>query len=146
MSSGIVIGSDYGYTLAGIALSAVTLQGLHMAVGATRKEAGVEYPALYADDADAKKDKLKYKFNCAQRGVQNINETYTGTVFALAVAGTMYPREAGIAGVLYTVGMIAFARGYATGDPDSRYKGFGRLGVVMRLSSFAATAASAYVI
>lgn len=58
----------------------------------------------------------------------------------------MFPREAGIAGVVYTIGMIGFARGYATGDPEARYRGMGRLGVVMRLASFGATAAAGYVI
>lgn len=73
-------------------------------------------------------------------------ESYPGTIAALATTGLLYPREAGVLAVVWSVGAIGFARGYATGEPAARYTGFYRLGSAFRLASLAATAASVFVV
>lgn len=89
--------------------------------------------------------KKKHEFNCAQRGAQNLLETYPQFMFGVAATGLLYPKEAAALTVVYSIGAVAFARGYATGDPDNRYKGFFRVGVLSRIGFFGALIGSGIV-
>jgi glutathione S-transferase len=113
---------EFPLVLGGLVLTGVTLTALTFRVGGMRKAAGVAYPALYADNAEAKVDQAKFKFNCAQRGVMNLVETYAQTLASfLAIAGLSFPRVAAGLSVAWSVGAVAFAVGYSSGDPDKRY-------------------------
>mmetsp|Transcript_22348 Transcript_22348/g.37881 ORF Transcript_22348/g.37881 Transcript_22348/m.37881 type:complete len:149 (+) Transcript_22348:86-532(+) len=141
--SGIFIPSEFALALAGVSLTGVTLVALNGFVGKARKEAGVPYPALYADNAEASKDKKKHRFNCAQRGVQNLLETYTTVTVATLITGLWNPRVALGISIAYSIGAYGFAKGYATGNPDARYGG---VGVLIRPAQLAALFCSFYSI
>jgi len=69
--------------LAGI-YSVFIMEHLGAHVSGARNRLKVEPPSLYADAAEARVDKDKFKFNCIQRGHQNALETYSQTLFMLA--------------------------------------------------------------
>lgn len=46
---------------------------------------------MYADSAEASKDKDKLLFNCIQRGHQNALETYPVVLFTLLAGGLRHP-------------------------------------------------------
>lgn len=132
---------EFPLVLGGIVLTGVTLTALTFRVGGMRKAAGVAYPALYADNAEAKVDQAKFKFNCAQRGVMNLVETYPQTLASIAIAGLSFPRVAAGLTVAWSIGAVAFAVGYSSGDPDKRYA---TLGGVLRLAQLGAIVVGAY--
>jgi glutathione S-transferase len=132
---------EFPLVLGGLVLTGVTLTVLTFRVGGMRKAAGVAYPALYADNAEAKVDQAKFKFNCAQRGVMNLVETYAQTVTFVAIAGLSFPRVAAGLSVAWSVGAVAFAVGYSSGDPDKRY---GSLGGVLRLAQLGSILVAGY--
>ncbi|KAF9103730.1 Microsomal glutathione S-transferase 3 [Mortierella sp. GBA35] len=125
----ITLTSDYGYTIAVSVVSTVLVTILGHKVGAYRKEAGVPLPTMYADEAEAKKDRKKLIFNCKQRVHQNTLEGYTSFMVSLMIAGTRYPIAAPALGLIWCVGRLAYSYGYTSGDPNKRiYGGFGHIG------------------
>lgn len=74
---------SYSYVLAAAISSTFVLVYQEVNVLQHRKLAGVPYPYLYAERADAEADKTgrKNRFNCAQRAHQNTLETYTLMLF-----------------------------------------------------------------
>lgn len=94
-----------------------TLISLSFRVGAARKELNVDLPAMYATGKDAK----SVKFNCIQRGHQQALETFTSFVLTSLVGGVSYPVSVALFGLVYMKARIAWADGYATGDPKNRY-------------------------
>jgi glutathione S-transferase len=130
---------EFPLVLAGLSLTGVAVTFSLFRAGSFRKEAGVNYPALYADDAEARVDKKKFTFNCAQRGAFNVLETYPQSLVWLTVAGLSFPRVAAGLSVAYSVGAVFFAIGYSSGDPDKRY---GSLGGVFRLAQLGAIVAA----
>ncbi len=111
-----------------------------MAVGVmkARKQFGVSYPALYADEATNKSAK---EFNCVQRAHQNSLENLPGFYALLLAAGTRFPIAASIAAAVYLLGRIVYFRGYSTGEPKARSKGaflhFGSLALLVMVGKFA---------
>jgi len=103
--------------------SGLTLYVLGGIVGHKRKKLGVDIPYLYADMSFAKTNKDAYLFNCYQRGHQNALETYPFFLFMLLVGGLKYPLTSAIGGVIWTLGRIAYFRGYSTGEPKARIRG-----------------------
>ena len=82
-------------------------------------------PKLYAEgfSQEAK------EFNCHQRAHQHALETYTQYVVCSIIGGIRQPIVTTIAGLLYIVSRVKWAKGYVTGDPANRYKqsdGWGR--------------------
>ena len=77
-------------------------------------------PKLYAEgfSQEAK------EFNCAQRAHQHALETYTNFVVCSIIGGLRQPIVTTLAGVLYIVSRVKWAKGYTTpgGDPMNRYK------------------------
>ena len=94
-----------------------TIISLSFRVGAARKELNVDLPTMYATGKDAK----SVKFNCIQRGHQQALETFTSFVLTSLVGGVSYPISVALFGLVYMKARIAWADGYATGDPKSRY-------------------------
>jgi len=56
-------------------------------------------------------------------------------IMFLLVGGLKHPLINAVMAVLWSVGAVSFASGYATGDPDSRYKG---IGLLVRIAGFGA--------
>jgi glutathione S-transferase len=66
----ITLTKEHGYVLGVAVASVFVLQWMALKVGLARKAAHVEYPNMYATDTEAKENKAKFIFNCAQRGHQ----------------------------------------------------------------------------
>ena len=116
---GTVIPRAFGLVvLANVVGSGVTLTLLGTKVGEARKKYGVKLPHMYAP-GDSDNERL---FNCAQRGHQQALETYPQFLALSLVAGLAFPLTTAVEGALWCVARFAWAEGYATGDPDNRYK------------------------
>ncbi|KAF9349796.1 Microsomal glutathione S-transferase 3 [Mortierella sp. AD094] len=127
----ITIAPEYGYTLAVSVISSILVTVLGHNVGAYRKVAGVSLPQMYAEDAEAKKDKKKMIFNCKQRVHQNTLEGFTTYMASLLIAGIQYPTASAGLGLVWCVGRVFYSYGYSTGDPGKRNWGaFGHIGEV----------------
>ncbi|KAL8802652.1 MAG: hypothetical protein Q9182_003668 [Xanthomendoza sp. 2 TL-2023] len=123
MSTQITIPSDYSYVLLTASLS--TLVGYyHMYhTGTYRRAAKVPYPNAYATAAEAKENKDKYLFNCAQRSHVTFLEHQPQFLTTLLVSGLKFPLISAAAGVVWIAGRIAYLRGYT--DP-TKEQGDGR--------------------
>eukprot|EP00002_Diphylleia_rotans_P014886 TRINITY_DN288_c0_g2_i1.p1 TRINITY_DN288_c0_g2~~TRINITY_DN288_c0_g2_i1.p1 ORF type:complete len:141 (-),score=28.46 TRINITY_DN288_c0_g2_i1:105-527(-) len=126
----IVIAPEYGYVILTAVASAFMLAYLGIQVGKARKTYNVPYPTMYTTD---EKSRI---FNCVQRGHQNTLENYTQFLVLLLIGGIRYPVVNSVAGLIWIVGRIAYAAGYATGDPAKRSRGaFGYLGLFTLLGT-----------
>ena len=56
-------------------------------VGEYRRAAKVAYPNAYATNAEAKEDKAKYLFNCAQRAHVSFTEHWPSMLIGLLAGG-----------------------------------------------------------
>merc|ERR1712178_343158 len=121
-----VLPRDYAYVI----LTAVLNNGVNFwmatRVARARKVHNVQYPDMYSADNKT--------FNCIQRAHQHTLELQPMFLMMLFVGGLKHPRWAAGCGVVYSLGRIAFARGYYTGDPANRRWGaigsFGLLGLL----------------
>ncbi|KAI7841927.1 hypothetical protein COHA_004455 [Chlorella ohadii] len=122
------LGPAHGAVLATVAAAALIHNGwMGFKIGQARKKYNVPYPALYAP-AGHKNEK---EFNCIQRGMQNSLENLPTFYALLLTAGYKYPLAAASCGAVYLLGRILYFNGYATGNPEKRYKGgFGHLGQI----------------
>ncbi|KAK9814372.1 hypothetical protein WJX72_004739 [[Myrmecia] bisecta] len=120
INTGLTLRPEHGYVLLAF-LFAIFAQSLWMMfqVGAARRRYKVFYPNLYADKSNPNAD----AFNCVQRGHQNTLENLPTFIALLLVAGLKFPVTASIAGVIYTLGKIAYFKGYASGKPAARQRG-----------------------
>eukprot|EP01062_Namystynia_karyoxenos_P047826 TRINITY_DN36207_c0_g1_i1.p1 TRINITY_DN36207_c0_g1~~TRINITY_DN36207_c0_g1_i1.p1 ORF type:complete len:251 (+),score=30.26 TRINITY_DN36207_c0_g1_i1:70-753(+) len=134
-------GAPRGYALVwlvnGVASTFVLLV-LGMRVGKARKTHGVELPQMYAaGDSEA-----AVAFNSVQRGHQQALETYTSFALLSLIGGLTHPVTVTVAGVVWCVGRLRYATGYAAGGPKGRLSLPGARGVWWALLAVA-TAASA---
>ena len=81
-------------------------------------------PKLYAEgfSEEAK------EFNCHQRAHQQALETYANFVICSVIGGIRQPLLTLLAGCLYIIARVKWAKGYTTGDPINRYKASGGWG------------------
>jgi glutathione S-transferase len=101
----------HGYVL-GVALSSsLFMTYLGIKVAGQRKLAGVPYPYLYADRAEAEKDSKKKLFNCYQRAHQNTLENYPTFLLLLATSAIEHPLLAAVSGVIWILGKYFYAQG-----------------------------------
>ncbi|KAG0354233.1 Microsomal glutathione S-transferase 3 [Gamsiella multidivaricata] len=116
-------------TLAVSVASTILVTALGFKVGSYRQIAGVPLPNMYADDAEARKDKKKMIFNCKQRVHQNTLEGFAPYLVSLLVAGLRYPIAAPALGSVWMLGRMAYSVGYTSGDPAKRQMGvWGHIG------------------
>eukprot|EP00123_Amoebidium_parasiticum_P019433 comp25398_c0_seq1/m.46991 comp25398_c0_seq1/g.46991 ORF comp25398_c0_seq1/g.46991 comp25398_c0_seq1/m.46991 type:complete len:147 (-) comp25398_c0_seq1:253-693(-) len=130
-ASQLHLSREHGYVVGALTGSAIIVQiyGAGLVVKA-RKEYDVKYPKLYADgDSEA-----ATKFNCVQRGHQNVLENIA-THYMLTMVSSLYrPGVAAIASGIRALGFVFYMKGYASGKPNGRYKGaFGFIGFFMQL-------------
>lgn len=122
----VIIAAEFGYVILVVVASFFMLMGLGIRVGMARKKFDVKYPAMYSD-----KDPL---FNCIQRAHQNTLEGYPAFLVFLVLGGLKYPTLCALAGALWIVSRVAYAKGYYTGDPAKRNRGaFGYIGLLTLL-------------
>ncbi|TPX57366.1 hypothetical protein SpCBS45565_g08214 [Spizellomyces sp. 'palustris'] len=114
---------EHGYVLGVAASTVILLQYLGFKAGSMRKKAGVPYPYLYADRAEAEAQPIKKLYNCYQRAHQNTLENYPSFLLLLGAAGISYPIFATACGVSWIVGRLLYAHGYYTGTPARRLQG-----------------------
>lgn len=57
-----------------------------------------------------------------QRAHQQALETYTSFVVCSLIGGVRQPLLTTVAGVVYIIARLKWAKGYTTGDPMNRYK------------------------
>ena len=84
------------------------------AAGDKDAEARFSLPKLYAEgfSEEAK------QFNCHQRAHQQALETYTNFVVCSIIGGVRQPIITSLAGIVYIISRVKWAKGYTTGsDP-----------------------------
>ncbi|GAA5835226.1 hypothetical protein JCM3766R1_006905 [Sporobolomyces carnicolor] len=125
-----IIPADYSLVVATGTLGVYSLLTFQSAtVSKARKAAQVEYPAPYADNADAKRDVKAKKFNCAQRAHANTLENLPIYLLSLFHSGLYHPRLAALGGLIWLAGRVAYTIGYSSGEPSKRQAGvFGYIG------------------
>lgn len=109
----------YGYLMASVTFTAAVLQWMVFLVAKARKQAGVQYPKLYAEGTNA----VSIKFNCTQRAHQNTMENLPVFLIMQILLAQAYPMLASALGVAWAVGRIIYALGYSTGDANKRLPG-----------------------
>jgi len=143
MPISFTVADEYGYVVLVGVSSAVVMTYLGSRVIGAREKCKVALPSLYADQAEALKDKDKHLFNCYQRGHQNALESYAQNLMLLFVGGLKHPLISSGAGLVWILGRILYAQGYSSGDPSKRSRGsIQYLGVLTMLGCTISTAAS----
>ncbi|KAJ3046037.1 Microsomal glutathione S-transferase 3 [Rhizophlyctis rosea] len=133
--------ADHGYVLITAVSAVLITEFLGGAAGGQRKKAGVPYPYLYADKAEAEKDRKKMIYNCYQRAHQNTLEKLPLFYVLLTGASIEHPQLAALAGGVWVVSRLAYAKGYHTGEPGKRqYGAFGYFGLFALLGATLKTA------
>ncbi|PPQ71129.1 hypothetical protein CVT24_009865, partial [Panaeolus cyanescens] len=105
------------YVGAALLSTAVLLFGQNVVVSRYRKAAGIKYPQMYAEKAEADASQAAYRFNCAQRAHQNTLENIPILYVTTLITAMRYPVLAASTCAMFTIGRISYTRGYITGDP-----------------------------
>lgn len=117
---------QYGFVLASLASTAALLQWLAIRVALARREYGVDYPKMYADDGTEQGK----TFDCIQRAHQNTLETAPAQMVLISLLGVAHPVPAAAAQAAWVAGRVVYALGYSTGDPKARLPGVAVAGLV----------------
>ncbi|KAL4254140.1 Membrane associated eicosanoid/glutathione metabolism-like domain superfamily protein [Abortiporus biennis] len=89
-------------------------------VAHARAKAGIQYPQMYAEVAQAATSVNVMKFNCVQRAHQNTFEISPMVIVSTAIAATRYPVFAAAACSIWVVSRVMYTIGYSTGEPSKR--------------------------
>ncbi|MCJ1469051.1 hypothetical protein MMC07_007683 [Pseudocyphellaria aurata] len=100
------------YVIITAALSTFLTQWHAVQTGKLRTAAKVKYPNAYCSESEAKEDKAKYLFNCAQRAHANFLEHQPAFMAPLLLAGLSYPIPSAAMGLTWCVGRVVYALGY----------------------------------
>ncbi|MCJ1342082.1 hypothetical protein MMC31_000262 [Peltigera leucophlebia] len=119
-----VLPPSHSYVIATAAFSTFVNNWLVLRVGTFRKAAKVPYPNCYATDDEAKADKAKYLFNCAQRAHANFLEHQPTFLTSLLISGLSYPTVSAGLGVTWSVARVLYAIGYTN---PNKQAGRGRM-------------------
>jgi len=114
-------------------------------VSKARKAAGIKYPQLYAEAAQAAASKEAFRFNCAQRAHQNTLEYLPMIAICTLVSATKWPIVAASGLGLWTFARLLYTIGYTSGDPAKRNT-TGGAGFFGALGSFSLLAAATYAV
>jgi glutathione S-transferase len=116
--------TDYKFVLASLALVPAFSIYLGATVVKARKTAKVDLPLLFASEADAAADPAKHKFNCTQKSAMNFQEHMPGFVIGALISGVSFPRATAIGVLSWLSGRFLYHKGYSSGDPKKRSRGF----------------------
>jgi len=75
-------------------------------------------PNAYAPWQEAKEDRAKYVFNCAQRAHANFLEHQPQFLIPLLISGLRYPVASAVLGLAWCVARVMYAVGYVTGKAE----------------------------
>ncbi|EIW73256.1 hypothetical protein M231_03646 [Tremella mesenterica] len=125
-------GISSSFPIVGLGLFSMMILNLYQTqnVMTKRGKAGVQYPTLYASEAETKEDFKKMVFNCAQRSHQN---TLEQAPFVLAVQiflGLFKPVFTTSLVFVWVLSRIVYTLGYSTGVPKRRNGIISEAGVV----------------
>lgn len=123
MALTLQVPQEYGYVL--LSATASTIVGVwhNTFVGRYRRASKVPLPNAYASHAEAKEDRAKLAFNCAQRSHANFLEHQPQFLTALLIAGLRYPVVSAGMGFAWCIARVMYAFGYVSGVPG---QGMGR--------------------
>ncbi|KAI0778744.1 membrane-associated proteins in eicosanoid and glutathione metabolism [Trametes elegans] len=121
--AGIVLPKEYAYPATAVVSTFYLLLWQTLRVGRARKHAGVAYPQVYAEKAEAEAKKEAHVFNCTQRAHQNTLEVVPIVISSTLIAGFSYPVAAASLCGAWALSRILYTIGYATGDPKKRNLG-----------------------
>ncbi|KAJ3571403.1 hypothetical protein NP233_g3782 [Leucocoprinus birnbaumii] len=144
MSTSIQLPHEFRYVGAAIVSTVLVVMGQGFVVGRYRKRSGIQYPQMYAEQAQVEKSRDALVFNCAQRAHQNTLENIPIIWATTAVVGTQMPVLAASACGLWSLSRISYTVGYLTGDPKKRVNplyavgALGQLGLVLTATTYAA--------
>ncbi|KAF8807782.1 membrane-associated proteins in eicosanoid and glutathione metabolism [Phlegmacium glaucopus] len=136
MSVTLTLPNNYQYVGAALFSTVALLFGQGMVVGRYRKRAGIKYPQMYAEKAEAEASKDALLFNCAQRAHQNTLENIPLVFVVTTITGLQFPVYAASACALWTLSRISYTRGYVTGDPNKRGTVMYLVGSISMLTQF----------
>lgn len=80
--------------------------------GLYRKRAGIQYPFLYATEAQCRKNPAAFTFNCAQRCHANYVENLLPMVGSMLIAGLENPRQVSALGIVWIVARGVYSWAY----------------------------------
>nr|ARJ58926.1 microsomal glutathione s-transferase [Neopyropia yezoensis] len=100
----------YGAVILTAVVNWFVLMWMALMVGSARKEHGVKYPLLY-------ENKVTSQFDLVQRAHQNSLEWNTSFLVFLLIGGLSLPLSCAVAGTVYNVGRVFYAKGYYSGNP-----------------------------
>ncbi|KZT08544.1 membrane-associated proteins in eicosanoid and glutathione metabolism [Laetiporus sulphureus 93-53] len=120
MSTGIVLSKDIVYPAAAIVSTFWLTFFQTVKVGRARKRAGIAYPQLYAEKAEAAASKEAAIFNCTQRAHQNTLEYLPIILSGTLVMSLKYPVAAACMCGVWSLSRFIYTIGYSTGDPTRR--------------------------
>lgn len=100
----------YGFVILTAVFNWFVLMWQAFKLAKARKQYEVPYPTMY-------ENKYPSQFNCVQRAHQNSLEWNPPFLAFLFIAGLSAPIASTVAGVVYNIGRIYYARGYYEGNP-----------------------------
>ncbi|KAJ7093957.1 hypothetical protein B0H15DRAFT_831419 [Mycena belliarum] len=113
----LTVPTGFSYVAAALVSTVPLLVGQTFAVSSFRARAGIKYPNLYADKAEAAASPAAHKFNCMQRAHQNTIENIALIYMMTTVLGLRHPMLAASALGAWVISRTAYTVGYASGDP-----------------------------
>ncbi|KAI0828940.1 membrane-associated proteins in eicosanoid and glutathione metabolism [Trametes gibbosa] len=118
--AGIVLPKEFAYPAAAVVSTFYLLFWQSVRVGGARRRAGIEYPQIYAEQAQVAAKKEAQIFNCAQRAHQNTLESIPIVISSTLIAGLVHPVAAASLCGIWVLSRIPYTIGYGTGDPKKR--------------------------
>jgi glutathione S-transferase len=116
----IVVDNMFGGVVLVIAATVMLHLWMATQVGAVRRKYKIAPPTMYVSEAENPGAKV---YNCVQRAHQNSLEQLNLFFPSLVAAGIMHSIAATVLGAVFVLGRYLYFTGYATGDPNRRFRG-----------------------
>lgn len=133
--SEILLPKEYAYPVAFVVATFWLSFWQSMKVSRARKAAKIEYPQLYAEQAQVSSSHKAKIFNCTQRAHQNTLEYLPQVAIGTLVLGLRHPRIAASVCGVWIVFRVIYTIGYSTGDPWQRNRFFSSVGHTLTYAS-----------
>ncbi|KAF8208383.1 hypothetical protein K438DRAFT_1813910 [Mycena galopus ATCC 62051] len=118
--STITVPQGTSYVAASMLSTVFLLTWQTIKVSGHRKRAGVEYPRLYAEQAEIAASSDAMKFNCVQRAHANTLENIPQIYLMTTLIAVKAPVVAASALGLWVFSRVAYTNGYSSGIPANR--------------------------
>ncbi|KAI6047811.1 hypothetical protein EDC04DRAFT_24105 [Pisolithus marmoratus] len=123
MQSPILLPEGYKYITGPLVSLGWVVFWQALLTGRARKQAGIPYPQMYAEQAECKANPAALKFNCTQSARQTTLDFVPIVVLGTLVTGLKYPLLAAGLSSAFSFGRVLYTCGYKTGDPAKRIPG-----------------------